>query len=451
MADAGASAEVAGGGRPRTRADAAATRARLRRLIANIERRPRSSVVAEPERLGRFDDEAPPRDLLVDAVRRETSEGPFTYREVHYPLSYETGRQPLEDIRALSGETLALLAPEEGSEGAGLGDLYFLDIETTGLGGAGAIAFLVATARIDVTAADGAGVVVLSQYLAESPPEEAALLEALIEDARFVDEPVLVTYNGRTFDSPLLDERATMHRRRAGFEALRQLDLLRPARTAYRGLLPNCKLGTLEVEVLGMGRPSEDVPGAEVPAWYFRFLRTGDRRMLAPIIEHNELDVVGMVGLLASHAAQLDSGRDASPRDALGIGRLLAARGDGRAERYLAEGVRGASTDAHLEEGLLRLAALQKREGRRAEAAELWHRALELPTRARLGPLVELAKYYEHQRREFEVAIELAEQARQHIERWLRPRDPVRGRRVLGEIEHRLSRLHSRAERARTV
>lgn len=473
-------------------------RARLRRLIVEMEQRSpsREAPRVTTRDVGEFDGDIP-RDLLATAKRRETELGPFTYREVTYPLDHVAGHQRLGDITALSPETLRLLAPNESVEDASIGDLYFLDIETTGLGGAGAIAFLVATARFDVNAEGEPSALVLSQYLAESPPEEAALLDALIDDARFRDEPVLVTYNGGTFDAPVLDGRATMHRKRGGFEGLRQLDLLRPARTSYRGLLRNCKLATMEHELLGMTRPSEDVPGAEVPHWYFRFLRTGDHRMLNPIVEHNELDIVGMVGLLAWHAMHLDGGREPSERDALAVGRLLVARGDDeRAAPYLERAIAdvdGAASEAGAtdgepargggdhgrraaallartgrtvyrpgvhhyvqpgppsvrEEALLRLAALRKRAGARELAALLWHQALDLPARAPLEPLIELAMYYEHQCKDFDRAIEHADRAAVHVATQVRPHDPRRGGRWLEAIEHRLTRLHSRAERAR--
>ena len=488
-------------GRPRTRAEAAITRARLRRLIADIESRPPKPLAGPRRELTLTSDDPVSgdnhperRNLLATATRRETDSGPLTFREVRYPLAHEAGHQSLADILTLSQTTLELLAPDEGLDDATLADLYFLDIETTGLGGAGAIAFLVATARFEVDPAGNPEELVLTQYLAESPPEENSLLEALIEDARFKDDPVLVTYNGRTFDAPLLDERATMHRRRAGFDGLRQLDLLRPARTSFRALLPNCKLATMEHQVLGMTRPSEDIPGSEVPHWYFRFLRTGDQRMLNPIVEHNELDIIGMVGLLAWHAAHLDDQRQPGQRDALGLGRLLTARGlEDRAIPYLERAIspvpaiagpaasprsaararppRAAdllantgrtvyepevrpppdpSEDARIrEEALLRLAALHKRAGDRDRAVRLWHEALALPATAPLEPLIELAMHYEHHHRDFVAAITHAQAAADHVSTHLHPHDPARTARLRSAIDHRLTRLHSRLERER--
>ena len=442
-------------------ADASARRAQLRRLIAEIEARavraPRATPAGARSSWGAADEP----ELLADAVRRETCSGPFTYREVVYPLRGCRGSQPLGELGALSGATMALLAPGEDLESAEADELYFLDIETTGLGGAGAIAFLVATARIErrEVGAEGNGAegdgaeqtLVLRQYLAESPPEEAALLEALIADADLASDPVLVSYNGRVFDAPLLDERATLHRQRAGFEALRQLDLLRAARTGYRGLLPDCRQGSMEWGVLSASRPPTDVPGAEVPGVYFQFLRTGSRRLLDPIVGHNELDVLGMAGLLAFYAGLLDRGRRAAGRDALALGRLLDARRDDRAEHYLEVAATGADTPGLREEGMLRLAALHKRAGRRRAASELWERTLALPTSAPLGPLVELAMYYEHQCHDFERASGFAMRARTHLAALSRSHPWPSAPRKIAELDHRLERLRRKIERAGEV
>src|SRR5690606_26752386 len=158
-------------------------------------------------------------EVFPAAERRETSNGPCWVIEVVYPLDHEVGRQPLHEVAHVSPETYALLAPNEGAEEAALSDLLFIDIESTGLGGAGAMAFLVATGRLEVR--EGVQAFVLRQYLATSPPEEGGVLAALLEDADVAGvDPVLVSYNGRAFDAPMLDGRATMHRLRAGFDAL---------------------------------------------------------------------------------------------------------------------------------------------------------------------------------------------------------------------------------------
>src|SRR5690606_816945 len=186
-----------------------------------------------------------------------------------------------------------------------------------------ALAFLVAAGRFEA-----GGDFVLRQYLATSPPEEAGVLRAVLDDYEVGEgEAVLGTYNGRTFDAPMLDGRATMHRQRAGVEGLRHVDLLAPVRTGLRGAIESCRLSMVETEVLGATRPTTEVSGVDVPGFYFRYLRTRDARLLAPIVEHNALDVVALAAILARFGALQSGAREASPLDAVALGRLYAARG----------------------------------------------------------------------------------------------------------------------------
>ena len=256
------------------------------------------------------------------------------------------------------------------------------------------------------------GEFVLRQYLALSPAEEAALLEALLEDVRITElDPVLATYNGRRFDAPMLDERATMHRRRAGFDALRQLDLLLPVRTAYRGLLPSCRLAVVEAELLGLRRSHEDVPGAEVPAWYFRYLRSGDAACLLPLIAHNELDVVALAALTGRLAAFASGAREAAGRDVLAIGRLFMARRHHGATACLDRALRDLGPSRDRDEALTRRAVLHKRAGGRELARPLWEELAGGRDTGALRALEELAMYQEHQLRDFARASTFVERA----------------------------------------
>lgn len=458
-----------------------AVRERLRALIREIESRsPRPlgpTVPAYVPRVGgglKAADVYPHEDVRAEtsrdprrtgpvaleempgARRRVTASGTCVVREVRRPLAapphlVATGEAfDLGDLPGLAGAPLVRLAPDAEIEDAAIEELLFLDIETTGLGGAGAMAFLVATGRVE-----GAEFV-LRQYVAPSPPAEASLLEALIEDAGLRDgDPVLVTYNGRMFDAPMLDGRATMHRQRGGFEALRHVDLLMPARIAYRGLLPSCRLVELEYALLGMTRPPSEASGAEAPGWYFRFLRTGDARMLIPIIEHNERDVVALAALTARLAvlAQPRAGGTgeqgaADGVHALAAGRLLARRGEREAARDLLE--RAVSTLRHPArevEALMRLATLHKAGGRRDLAAPLWHRVAERPDAPAQRAFQELAIYYERHARDLPAALAVIDRALAHAERLARL-DAARAARWQEALLLRRSRVHSRLERS---
>ncbi len=420
----------------------------------------RGEMLREPRRGGPVALEA-----LPGASLRVTASGTCVVREVRRPLAapadlVATGEAfDLGDLPGVIGAPLVRLAPDAELEDAALEDLLFLDIETTGLGGAGAMAFLVATGHVE--GRGDAAEFVLRQYIAPSPPAEASLLEALIEDAGVRNgnartaDPVLVTYNGRMFDAPMLDGRATMHRQRGGFDALRHLDLLMPARIAYRGLLPSCRLVEMEYALLGMTRPPSEASGAEAPGWYFRFLRTGDARMLIPIIEHNERDVVALAALTGRLAALAEGHAGTAPADgvhALAAGRLLARRGEhegarAHLERAVATLAGSPREGAREVEAMMRLATLHKSAGRRDLAAPLWHAVVERPGAPAQRAYQELAIYYERHARDLPAALEVIERALEHAETLVHL-DRERGARWRDALLLRRTRVHSRMTRS---
>ncbi|MCA8960910.1 MAG: ribonuclease H-like domain-containing protein [Planctomycetes bacterium] len=136
----------------------------------------------------------------------------------------------------------------------------------------------------------------LRQEIAEDIADERALVERARQ--RLQQCATIVTYNGRSFDLPALDRRLAFH----GFpkldrDAFAVHDLLHLARRLYKGTLPNCKLSTLEREIIAKERSGEDVPGLEVPLRFLDFVETGDPRHLAPVLYHNRIDLTTMVAL----------------------------------------------------------------------------------------------------------------------------------------------------------
>jgi uncharacterized protein YprB with RNaseH-like and TPR domain len=423
-------------------ATAEATRDRLRRLIHDIETSgPRARTLVAPQALS-IDEVMPELEL------RELASGRVWVGEQCTPFAQHIGEQPLDHLRYAEGDALTVLARDDEVGDAALEDLLFLDIETTGLGGTGAMAFLVAIARVEVDAA-GDRRLRLTQYLAPSPPDEAALLEALLADIDPAGaDPVLVTYNGRTFDAPFLDGRTTMHRMRGGFDALRHVDLLHASRTVYRGTLLDCRLATVEADVMRLTRHEDEVAGAQVPAWYFRFLRSGDAHVLRPLIEHNAVDVISLAALTGRLAAMLRGAVEARGAEALGIGRLLArVRRYEPAQRQFERALDGLPAGHARAETSLRLAQIHKRARRRHLAEPLW---LEVAAAGRVGALAawtELAKYYEHERQEFERALSAVDAALAHVESSIAPYDQIAADRHRDGLLHRRKRVHFRAER----
>jgi|GEM_PF-118461 len=442
----------------------AEVRERLRGLIHRLEAKPARPRRLEPGRAevqsGAMASEWRARPWGVEETfavgsvsgegrevsRRETPSGGCWVITERFPMDHFVGSQPLSEVAHVTPSTYSLLAPHEGVEDAALEELVFLDIESSGLGGAGAMAFLVAAGRFE--GGPGAQEFVLRQYLATSPPEEAGVLRALLDDHEVsAGDAVLVTYNGRTFDAPMLDGRATMHRQRAGFDALRHLDLLTPARTAWRGVLESCRLSMVETEILGLTRPAGEVSGGDVPGFYFRFLRSNDARLLAPIVEHNALDVVSLAAILARFGALLTGAREASPMDAVALGRLHAARGHhDEGARHLEAALGLLPPSGVRDDVALRLASLHRKAGRRDLAVDLWREVAERPDGG-IAPLVEIAKALEHDRRDYLGAIEVVEEALRRAERLVRF-DRGQANRWRETLEHRRDRLLRRAERA---
>jgi hypothetical protein len=196
------------------------------------------------------------------------------------------------------------------------GRALFVDLETTGLaGGAGTYAFLVGCGWFD------SGCFRIRQFVLTSFAAERALLEAVAAVA--AASGTVVTYNGKSFDLPLLETRFVLHRRETPFAGMPHVDMLHPARRLWRSDDESCRLTALERTLCGHVREG-DVPGFEIPARYFRYVRSGDARPLEAVLEHNRLDLISLACVTARAAVLLDEGAAAArgSREALGLGRL---------------------------------------------------------------------------------------------------------------------------------
>ena len=197
----------------------------------------------------------------------------------------------------------------------------FLDTETTGLsGGAGTVAFLVGVGWVDGDA------LVIEQYMLREYADEPALIDRL--SRRMADFDSVCTFNGRNFDMPLLEARFTMNRMRERWKALENLDLLAPSRRAWKLRLGSCRLSRIETEILGLSREG-DLPGSEVPARFFEFIKTGDESLLDDIVAHNRQDVATLAALLVRLCAVNDRPQALTDqRDQFSMGRTLERLGE---------------------------------------------------------------------------------------------------------------------------
>lgn len=223
----------------------------------------------------------------------DTDHGVIWRKLWRVPLEYRVGIAACHHARAADWAQVALLALSPDLVSTDVEQLLFLDTETTGLGGAGAVAFLVGLAFVEE------GEFWVEQVLLEGPEQEPAFLEHL--RSRLAKRNVMVSFNGKTFDWPLLVSRYAMNRMRAP-QAPRHLDLLHVARRLHKSRLGSCTLRALEAQVLGFERLG-DIDGMEVAARYSHYMRSGDASGLYAVLEHNFWDVLSMLALVGLYGA----------------------------------------------------------------------------------------------------------------------------------------------------
>lgn len=315
----------------------------------------------------------------------------------------------------------------------------FLDTETSGLaGGTGTYAFLVGAGRFLN------GELLLQQFFMRDPSEEPALLEGLA--AFLAPSQALVTFNGKAFDAPLLSTRYRLHQIPIPFKDYAHLDLLPLARRLWRDRLESRALKYLEENILHSPRSIEEVPGYEIPFLYFDYLRTHDARPLKGVFYHNAMDVVAMAALLSHTAALLADPFQESIEhglDVIALAKLYEDIGHWDTAARLFE--RGLEMDLGEEDfwkAVNRMSVLQKRRGDFEGAVKLWEKAA---SDGHIYACVELAKYYEHNRRDRESALRWTQaglkQAR-HADLPLYIR-----KHWLEELTHRLERLKAKSNK----
>ena len=250
----------------------------------------------------------------------------------------------------------------------------FLDTETTGLaGGTGTYAFLVGLAWWD------AGGLQVEQFFMRDFSEEHSLLHEL--SRRLAERPVLVTFNGKSFDWPLLESRFTMTRSITVPKLATHLDLLHPARALWKLRLGSVRLVELERHVLDAPRlgwrRDDDVSSALIPQFYFDYLRGGPMEPLAGVVRHNQMDLRGLAALFGKINALLSepgAAEETESLDLFGLSRFLQRRGEpDRAHSACSQALEIGLPAEFLPKARRELALMAKRRGEHDRAAEIWH------------------------------------------------------------------------------
>jgi hypothetical protein len=328
----------------------------------------------------------------------------------------------------------------------------FLDTETTGLaGGTGTYAFLIGLAWWD------AGALQVEQLFMRDFTEEYSLLHELA--ARVAERPVLVTFNGKTFDWPLLDSRFTMTRTIPTPHLAAHLDLLHPARALWKLRLGSVRLVDLERHVLDALRlgwhREEDIASSLIPQYYFDYLRGGPPDPLVGVLRHNQMDLRGLAALFGkinTLLASQDTERDGvDSLDLFGLSRFFERRGDSDRAQVACSQALDLGLPAEFRPRACReLALLAKRRGDHAAAAALW---LELVADPQDGMLAceQLAIHYERRAKDHTRATEFARLGLaklQHMRAHTRdPHAAARVARLAEKLIIRINRLEGKNKR----
>ncbi len=310
-------------------------------------------------------------------------------------------------------------------------DIVFFDTETTGLaGGTGTVAFLVGAGRLE------GNQFIVRQFFMNDYHQETSVLNEF--KRTLAGAKAVATYNGKSFDAPLLKTRSILNRININLDDFIHFDLLHACRRLYKMRLERMKLTDIEEHILGMER-HDDIPGSEIPDIFFRYFKYGESALLKKVIEHNLNDIVSLVkisGVLAEtyaapHALEYNE-------DALCVARTLLQTGDLEGASSIFETLNDVLFDAKAE-----LAYINKKAGEYERALALFKQLSE-STRFSIEYDIEIAKIYEHKLRNYEQAVNYSKTAREKI---ISNRLLGRSLDIMDDVEKRILRLNKKIGR----
>lgn len=353
-----------------------------------------------------------PIESLVTGEFLETEAGSVFTTEYHLAPDELHGSVSPLDLSPIDPEILAKFARQNDLADVDWSKAISIDTETTGLaGGAGTAAFMVGIGEIID------GIYRVKQYFMRDFSEEEAMLNLLVKDIERAG--ALISYNGKSYDIPLLQSRMIYNRFPIDLEDIPHLDLLHGARRLWRLRGSACKLSSLEYQVLGVER-EDDVPGHLIPDLYFRYVQTKDARLVERIFYHNQVDILSLACLTVSAVNLFGGGADQDLPfgvDYVSLGR--AYEGSKMASESISayEAALDREMPEHVRTKLLyHLSLAYKKEKKWTEACGLWEELLSASGRLYLFAATELAKYHEHKADDPEKALTYVESAIYYIE-----------------------------------
>jgi len=380
-----------------------------------------------------------PIESLVPGHEFDTIFGKIFSSNHQYSNQHRHGAVPLKPFT--SCQVLCEWAQAAHLANSEISEFVFFDTETTGLsGGTGTIPFMIGAGRFN------GDQFVLEQFFLRNPAEEKAQLAALTE---FVDgAKAVVSYNGKSFDLPIINTRYILNRLSNPFDEMGHIDLLHITRRVWKRRLKQCNLGNIEKEILDFYRTDEDIPGYLVPEFYRNYIVDGDASQIAKIFYHNEVDVVSLSALFTTLAAILEDPTSENlehAEDIYSIGRLMESLNrEVLAEQLYSSSHFLSSNDEELVLSLLSRARIYKKNKKYSEALPLWMQAHKLGS---IDAAIELAKYYEHITKDYQEALAITDRLMQRNKS--EPTATVDNQ-VVKLIEHRRTRLLKKIEKTKS-
>lgn len=384
-----------------------------------------------------------PLEKIMDIEEVETPFGTHLLKKSRFPLSYRHGKFPLKTVFELPQETLVKVIQRENFHSLNIRDFVFLDTETTGLaGGAGTVAFLIGIGYFTDKE------FVVDQFFMRDFHEEPSVLY-MVKD--LIDRyKVIVSFNGKVFDWPLLKDRFAMHRLTLEKESFDHFDLLFASRRLWKERLASCCLSSIEENILQVKR-KDDIPGELIPSVYFDYLREREGGPIKKVFRHNLKDILSLVTLTGCVGTVINNPLPhCYPEDLYCLGKLFKSTGDleKSCECFL-EAAKRAQTPVIKQKSLKELSFLLKQKGEYDRAVDIWRWMISKNT-MKLFPYIEWAKHLEHREKNYTKAIKVVKRAIEIAHKRRQVFGNIKNNtKVLQELRHRLERLEKKQARVR--
>ena len=353
--------------------------------------------------------------------------GTYCLKRTLYPHDYQHGRVSMSSLDPGRPLALSAFSPDGRSDEVSLWQTMFFDTETTGLGGAGVVPFLIGCGSFTLEGFE------VRQYIIPDYSDETAMLEALLDE--FGEQTTVVSYNGKAFDAPIIQDRMIINRVARQVPMADHIDLLHATRRLFRRRLQDCTLGNVERRLFGFER-TDDIPGYLIPSVYFDWLSEQNLDLMGGVVEHNCLDIISLA-FLADHIARIFDNAGQSleaTEDIHSLARIYGRRKQNDEVNRLYNRIAGDRPGDLAEDVRWFHSLALKRGGEWDQAVSIWLGLASGHSREGYRANLELAKYHEHRTKDHDRATEYARCARRVC--------PFPSH--LKALDHRLRRLESR-------